>query len=105
MFEPRKRKLVVKYADEIKDDTDQEKKKKPRTRGGDSSSGDSFTEKEVRGVHRGLMKYGTSAERLDLVIQESGTKKGSSPSFFFLKFILNFLSIQFNHLWLIIVTI
>lgn len=101
MFEPRKRKLVVKYADELKDDTDQEKKKKPRTRGGDSSSGDSFTEKEVRGVHRGLMKYGTSAERLDLVIQESGTKKGLLPS----SESFDFLAVQFNHLWLIIMAI
>jgi len=89
VFEPRKRKLVVKYADELKDDTDQEKKKRTRTRpSGDSPSGDVFTEKEVRGVHRGLMKYGRSAERLELVIQESGTRKGL---FFLFSFLLFFL--------------
>jgi hypothetical protein len=82
VYEPRKRKGVVKYLDELNDDAEKKKTQPTRPKAtladspGSAASGELFTEKEVRGVHRGLMKFGTRPERLDQVIQEAGTKKG-----------------------------
>lgn len=93
VFEPRKRKAVVKYHEEVKEDSEADKKKKvtkptPKpSNTGSPALQEGFSEKEIRGVHRGLMKFGTSPGRLDMVIQEAGTKRGKPKLPFFSLFL------------------
>jgi len=75
VFEPRKRKLVTRYNI---DDEEADSDRKPKKRRDDTpptNGFEIFSEKEIRGVHRGVMKFGLDPNRLDLVIEEAGTRK------------------------------
>jgi len=74
VFEPRKRKLVTKY--NADDDDGDEKRKRRRDDTPPTNGFEIFSEKEIRGVHRGVMKFGLDPSRIYLVMEEAGTKKG-----------------------------